>query len=408
MVFAEDTKSVRHGDVTTAARSRLASIDLLRGIVIILMALDHTRDYFHYSAFFFSPEDVAKTNGILFITRWITHFCAPVFVLLAGTSAYLNGARSGKKQLSYFLVTRGLWLVFVELFIVSLFRSFNFSYPYFNLQVIWALGISMVILSAMIYLKRAVILIVGTVLLAGHNLLDGVHVGGTGVANFIWSLLHEPRSYHFGSVTFRIGYPLLPWIGIMAIGYCIGSLYEQRFDPLKRKKILCYIGCGCILLFICLRIGNVYGDPSPWQVQTEFSFSLISFMNVTKYPPSLLYSLILLGPALIFLSVAEKPLTAITRAVVVFGRVPMFFYLAHILLIHLLAVIGVVIQGRPWTDMVLNTVVLNAPSLKGYGFSLPVVYLVWILVIVLLYPLCKRFGIYKRQHQSTKKWLNYL
>jgi uncharacterized membrane protein len=408
MTFAENGQRQGYAETLPFKKPRLESIDLLRGIVIVFMALDHTRDYFHNDAFFFSPEDLSKTNVILFFTRWITHFCAPVFVLLAGMSAYLHGARTGKKELAYFLLTRGLWLVFVELFIVSLFRSFNPTYPFFNLQVIWAIGVSMLFLSAMIYLQRYWILAIGILLVAGHNLLDNVHVAGNSGLSFTWSLLHDPRSFQLGNITLRIGYPLLPWIGIMALGYCLGSLYDSGFNGVKRRTLLLVLGIASILLFVCLRIGNFYGDPSPWNGQDSFVFGVLSFMNVTKYPPSLLYCLLLLGPALFFLSVAERPLNRLTRIMIVFGRVPMFFYLAHILLIHMLAVPGVMIQGREWTDMVLNTTVLSAPSLKGYGFDLPVVYAIWVLVLLLLYPLCKKFGVYKRAHQSKKKWLNYL
>jgi uncharacterized membrane protein len=392
----------------TIKTKRLESIDFLRGIVMIIMALDHTRDYFHNSAFLYNPEDLAHTNVLLFFTRWITHFCAPVFVFLAGTSAYLYGARRSRQDLSFFLFTRGVWLVLIELFIISLFRTFNPSYQFLNLQVIWAIGISMIALSMIIYMKRHFILLTGILLIAAHNLLDTVHVPGGGVFSFLWALLHDAGYFIFGYFTFHVHYPVLPWIGIMAIGYCFGSIYARGYEPEKRKKTLLYLGFGAIALFIILRSGNWYGDAAHWSGQKDGVFSVLSFLNVTKYPPSLLYILMTLGPALIFLAFAERPLNAVTGKIIVFGRVPMFYYLVHIFLIHLFAVFGAVILGYKWSDMVLTSMVQRAPALKGYGFNLMVVYIVWIALILILYPFCKWFDRYKRTHQSTKWWLSYL
>ena len=390
------------------AVKRIESIDLLRGLVMVIMALDHTRDYFHKGAFLFNPEDLAQTNIILFLTRWITHFCAPVFVLLAGVSAYLYGAKRSRKELAVFLLTRGIWLVIAELFIISLFRTFNPAYHFFNLQVIWAIGISMIVLSAMIYMKRQYILLVGILLVAAHNVLDNVHVLSGNGLSFFWSVLHEPAYFTLGPVVFHVHYPVLPWIGIMAIGYCLGSLYVSDFNPATRKRILLYIGFCAIALFVILRAGNVYGDAAAWSVQRNTIYSLLSFLNVTKYPPSLDYILITLGPALIFLSLAEKPLTALTNKLAVFGRVPMFYYMAHILLIHLFAVIGVVVSGHKWSDMVLTSMVQRQPELRNYGFNLAIVYAVWMAVVLILYPFCRSFDRYKRANLATKRWLSYL
>ena len=387
---------------------RIESIDLLRGIVMIIMALDHTRDYFHNSAFLYNPEDLAHTNVALFFTRWITHFCAPVFVFLAGVSAYLYGVKRSRKELSFFLFTRGVWLVLAELFIVSLFRTFNPSYHFFNLQVIWATGVCMIVLSALIYLDRRLILFIGVLLIAAHNMLDNVHVPGKDILSFLWAVLHEPRYFTFGHFTFHVHYPVLPWIGIMAIGYCFGRLYVSNYNPDNRKKWLLSLGFGAIALFIILRSGNFYGDAAHWSVQKNFLFSVLSFLNVTKYPPSFLYTLITLGPALIFLAFAEKQLNTLTQRIVVFGRVPMFYYLLHILLIHLFAMIGAVILGYKWYDMILTTMIQNAIALKGYGFNLIIVYMVWTGLILILYPLCKWFDHYKRTYQFMKWWLRYL
>jgi uncharacterized membrane protein len=386
---------------------RIESIDLLRGIVMIIMALDHVRDYFHNGAFVYSPTDLSQTTAAVFFTRWVTHFCAPVFVFLAGVSASLYGAKKSNSALSFFLFTRGVWLVIAELFIVTLEWTFNPTYPYLNLQVLWATGISMILLSAMIYMSKYLIFITGVLLIAAHNLLDNIHVPGNGIESFLWALLHERGNFTFGIFSFSILYPVLPWIGIMAVGYVLGSLYNPFHDSKKRRRILLLSGCGAIIVFIILRAGNFYGDAAHWALQKNAAFSLLSFLNVTKYPPSLLYILMTLGPALIFLSLSEKPLNKFTSRITIFGRVAMFYYLLHIFLIHLIAIIGAAILGYHWSDMILSTRVNVAPQLKEYGFSLITVYIIWITLIIVLYPFSKWFDKYKRSHQSTKWWLSY-
>ena len=396
------------GSISIDRNRRLESIDFLRGIIMIIMALDHTRDYFHNDAFLYSPTDLEHTNALLFFTRWITHYCAPVFVFLAGMSAYLYGTRKTRKEQSFFLFTRGLWLVFIELFIVSLERTFNPLYSFFNLQVLFAIGVSMMVLSAAIYMNQRLILMMSILLIAGHNLLDNVDISGDSNLSFLWSLLHEPGQFTFGRFTLNVHYPVLPWIGIMGMGYWLGRFYAPGYDPAKRKKIFNSVGLGAIALFIILRSGNWYGDAAHWTSQKNEMLSFLSFLNVSKYPPSLLYILIMLGPALLFLSRMEKPLNGSVQKIIVFGRVPMFFYLAHILLIHLLALPGAVICGYRMSDMILTTRVNSSPELNGYGFDLAIVYIIWIGVILILFPFCKWFDRYKRVHQATKKWLSYL
>ncbi|HVV03173.1 MAG TPA: heparan-alpha-glucosaminide N-acetyltransferase domain-containing protein [Puia sp.] len=389
---------------------RIESIDLLRGTIMIIMALDHVRDYFHAYSYLYDPTDLQHTTAPIFLTRWITHFCAPVFMLLAGVSACLYGWKNGRKALSFFLFTRGLWLVIVELFIVTLEWTFNPHYPAFILQVIWAFGISMMILSLLIHLPRPVLLLLGIVLIAAHNALDTVHVNGNTFPAFIWSALHQPNfnGFHFGPFNPIVGYPVLPWIGIITLGYCLGSLYASDTAPEVRKKALRNLGIGALLLFIILRWTNVYGDAAHWSTQKNFLFTIFSFVNTTKYPPSLLYALMTLGPALLFLAYAEHPLNKLTSKITVFGRVPMFYYLLHIPLIHGIAILAAMLTHHSAGDMVnLSTWVTANPQLKGYGFSLWIVYLVWIVVNLLLYPLCVRFSEYKRAHQADKKWLSY-
>lgn len=386
---------------------RVVSIDLLRGVVMIIMTLDHVRDYFHRDAFLYDPTNLEQTSVPIFFTRWITHYCAPIFMLLAGVAAHLYGAKRDRKSLSYFLLTRGLWLIIAEVLIVTLGWTFNPAYPVLILQVIFAFGVSMIVLSALIYLPLTAILIIGLLLAGAHNVLDGVHVPGDGGGAVFWAFLHEQRFFSGGRFSFFAGYPLIPWIGIIAIGYWFGSLYRSNVDPARRKKILLTVGAGAIVLFIIVRMINGFGDPRPWAVQKNGVFTLLSFINVTKYPPSLLYSLITIGPALIFLALTENVSNAFSRFTSVFGRVPMFFYLVHIYFIHALALLGAIFSGYQWSDMVVSTWISAEPGLRGYGYSLTVVYIIWIGTVLLLYPLCKWFDRYKRSHPE-KVWLSYL
>jgi uncharacterized membrane protein len=384
---------------------RLHSIDLLRGTVMIIMALDHVRDYFHASAFLYDPTDLTRTDVPLFFTRWITHFCAPIFTFLAGASAFLNGTKKTKKELSFFLFTRGLWLVIAEVLIVTLGWTFNPAYPVLILQVIWALGVSMMVLAGMIYLPLTAILVIGLALIGAHNLLDAPP--GAHPASFLMAALHEQRIIPMKPFIIMMGYPVTPWIGIMLVGYAFGQLYLPTFDAGKRRKTLIGLGLAAIALFIIIRSIDLYGDPHPWSVQKTPVFTVLSFLNTTKYPPSLLYILMTLGPAMLFLAFVEKPLNKLSEKVVVFGRVPMFFYLLHIYLIHILSVIAAAISGFKWSDMVLTGWVSMNNQLKGYGYSLAFVYVLWILIIVGVYPLCKWYDNYKQANRS-KWWLSYI
>jgi uncharacterized membrane protein len=389
--------------------ARIESIDLLRGIVMIIMALDHVRDYFNRSAYLFDPTDLHHTTVALFLTRWITHFCAPVFMLLSGISAWLYGRKNGRAAAAFFLLTRGLWLIIAELFIVTLGWTFNLHYGIFILQVIWAFGISMIVLSGLLYARRGMLLAIALLLIGGHDLLDGIHISGNGFAAIIWSFLHVQAGFTKGPINFFVGYPILPWIGLIALGYWFGGLYHPDRDPAERRRLLRRLGWGAIGLFILLRALDGYGDPSPWSVQRNLVYTVLSFINVSKYPPSLLYILMTIGPALVFLAAAEKPLTAFTRPLAVIGRVPMFYYLVHIYFLHALAVAAAAASGFPPVAMVnLTNWVTANPQLKGYGFGLGVVYAVWLGTVIILYPLCRWFDRYKRSHAAQQKWLSYL
>jgi uncharacterized membrane protein len=383
---------------------RVESIDLLRGLVMIIMALDHVRDYFHAGAMVYDPTDLSRTSVVLFFTRWITHYCAPVFMFLSGTSAFLVGQRKGRKTLARFLLTRGLWLIILELTVVNFGWYFNFL-PSIDFLVIWALGFSMIALAGFIYLPLPLILIIGLAMVFGHNLLDNTHVAGEGVQSVLWSLFHELHLYNFEKTLF-IAYPIIPWIGVMALGYCLGQLYVKEVSALKRKKILLWMGIGAIVLFIVIRYINSYGDPSPWTHQSSRSFTVLSFLRVSKYPPSLLYLLVTLGPALLFLAFTENAKFGLANKIKVIGRVPMFYYLCHLYLLHLAAMVATLFCGHSPGDMILNGWIQFEPQLKGYGFSLAVTYAVWLGLVFILYFLCRWYDRYKRNHQQW--WLSYL
>lgn len=384
--------------------NRITSIDFLKGLVMVIMALDHVRDYFHYSAFFFDPADPEKSSLILFFTRWITHFCAPAFSLLAGLSAYMLGKRKTDKALSIFLIKRGLWLVFAELIIVGFGWYFNFSFPTFALAVIWSLGISMLVLAALIHLPISYIWIISVLLIVGHNALDSIHFQG----NILWSILHEQQFYSLSPQrNFEVVYPLIPWIGVMALGYCMGAWYQEPWLPNQRKGMLIKIGWISIGVFVLLRATNLYGDPHPYISYPTLSQSLISFFNPTKYPPSLQYLLMTLGAGFLVLAYAEKWKGKIVDFFCTFGRVPFFYYILHIYLIHLVAMFFAELSGWGWQKLILSTWIGFQPNMQGFGFSLWVVYLVWIVLILGMYPICKKFDRYKLDHKEMW-WLSYL
>ena len=391
--------------MTTLTKPRIQSIDLLKGLVMVIMALDHVRDYFHYSAFFFDATDPEQTTWPIFITRFITHFCAPAFSFLAGTSAFMIGKRKLPAELSSFLFKRGLWLVFVEIIIINFGWKFDINFTHIGLQTIWSLGISMIVLAGLIYLPKKIILAISIVIIFGHNLLDNIHFEGS----YFWSILHEYKQFEFiegHKVLFA--YSLLPWIAVMSLGYCFGSLYDSSFEVKKRKRILNNLGIGSLVLFLILIAINKYGNPVQWTNYGITSKTLMSIFNVNKYPPSLLYLLITLGGTFLFLANAEKLKGKVVDFFCVFGRVPFFYYILHIYLIHLIAVFAAEFTGFGWQVMVsMPTFATRVEALKGYGFNLITVYVVWIIVILLLYPLCKKFDNYKQSHKE-KWWLSYL
>lgn len=385
-------------------QKRILSLDLLKGLVMVIMALDHVRDYFHYSAFLFDATDPEQTTWPIFFTRFITHFCAPAFSFLAGISAFMIGKRKPLNELSGFLIKRGLWLVFIEIIIMSFAWKFDVHFRHIGLQVIWSLGISMIVLAGLIHLSKKVILIFSLLIIFGHNLLDNIHFDG----NFLWAMLHERQLFEWTDGYYvNLAYPLIPWIAVMSLGYCFGPLYDSSFEVERRKQILNSLGLGGLALFSILIVINIYGDPVKWTNYGDISKTLMSIFNISKYPPSLLYLLVTLGCSFLFLASAEKLKGKAVNFFCVFGRVPFFYYIIHIYLIHILAAFAAYFTGFGWKALVLPTFITRVETLKGYGFNLVTVYLVWILVIVLLYPLCKKFDNYKQSHKE-KWWLSYL
>lgn len=394
----------RKEEVKEKIQGRISSLDFLKGLVMVIMALDHVRDYFHYDAFFNDPTDVQTTTVSLFFTRFISHFCAPAFSLLAGLSAYLVGRRKSKSELSKFLFTRGLWLIFIEVTIVSFAWHFD---PYFTrtgLMVIWSLGVSMLVLAGLIHLPLKVILTISLLIIFGHNLLDGIDIKD----NFFWSILHQRNSHYIDDVHY-VGaiYAFFPWVAVMALGYCFGPLYNKEFDQTRRKKWLNTIGLGSLAMFFVLTLINGYGDPVKWVNSGLNTKTLFSFLNVSKYPASLRYLLLTLGGTFLFMANTEKIKGKFVEFISVFGRVPFFYYILHLYLIHILALLAAELTGFGWESMILKAFVTMVDELQGYGFSLPVVYLVWVTVILLLYPVCKKFDSYKQSHKE-KWWLSYL
>lgn len=402
------------------ARQRIDSIDLLRGIVMVIMMLDHTRDFVHSQGLFGDPTNLQTTTVSLFLTRWITHFCAPVFVFLAGTGAYLQWSKGKSKgALSRFLLTRGLWLIVLECTVGKMGAFFTLDYRMIGFfQVIWVIGISMILLAALIHLPLKVVAAFGLAMIALHNLLDRFQVQpwqgpaspmpSTGAK--LWMLLHQQGVFPilpFRSPVIIVVYPMIPWIGVMAVGYAFGAFYRKEQDQ-SRRRLLLVIGGIVTALFISMRFANFYGDPSKWAGQKNAAFTVMSFLNTTKYPPSLLFLLMTLGPALIALAFFELTKRgAISRFFITFGRVPLFFYLLQWPTAHLISVLLHWATGKPVKWLFTSPLDLfSNPPPSGIGFNLWIVYASWIGGIIILYPLCKWFAGVKARRRDW--WLSYL
>jgi uncharacterized membrane protein len=389
----------------STSRGRIHSIDLLRGLVMIVMALDHARDFLHRDALTGDPLNLATTTPALFFTRFITHFCAPVFVFLAGTSAWLQLQRKSPAELGSFLLKRGLWLILVELSLVTLGISFDITFSVFFLQTIWAIGISMVLLGLAVRLPFAAVLGIGAIIVLGHNSLDFYEAGRQQFP--VWySFLHHqaPVPLTQGHLLFIV-YPFLPWTGLMMLGYCFGRFYTHT-DGAKRTKRLLLMGTALLLLFVALRYTNAYGDSQHWSVQKNALYTFLSFINVVKYPPSLLYMCVTLGPALIFLALFQEARGRMARVISVYGSVPFFYYILHFYLLHAISLLFFFGRGHSLAEGVHPKGSPFLFSVPGEGIGLPLLYVVWLGAVAALYPLCLSFSRYKKQHKQW--WLSYL
>ena len=377
---------------------RIASVDVVRGAVMVLMALDHVRDF--VTELRFQPEELARGTAALFATRWVTHFCAPTFFLLAGVGIGIAMQRGrSDAEMSRYLVTRGLWLLVLELVVTPMGWRFSLEIlPAFAL-VLWALGWSMILMALLIRVPKKILGLAAVVVIAGHNLLDGIQPISFGSFSWLWNIMHVPGIV-FGKMI--VAYPLIPWVAVMVLGYVLAGVYS--WEPVRRRRFLIRSGVAATIAFVALRALNGYGNPSPWTPQRSDALTVASFLNVLKYPPSLDFLLMTLGPALVALALTENARGPIARWLEVYGRVPMFYYVAHIFVAHSIGVALALIQG----GVLMRIPVFTAPDTipPWYGVSLPGVYVAWALAVAIMYWPCVWFGRLKRERDWG--WLKYL
>ena len=381
-----------------AGRPRVAAIDVVRGLAVVLMALDHTRDY--TTALRFQPEDLSQTSLAVFLTRWVTHFCAPTFVLLAGVGIGLASRRQSPADLRRFLVTRGLWLLVLELVVTPIGWQFGFEpLPAFAL-VLWALGWSMIVMAALVGLPRPALATLGLAIVAGHNLTDGLRPAAFGALAPLWQALHVPGFLWPGGIF--IGYPLLPWLGVMMLGVAAAELWT--WDAGRRRRALIGVGAASLVLFALLRAMNGYGNPAPWRPQSTTALTIVSFLNVLKYPPSLQFLLMTLGGTAIALAVAERAQGTVARLLTTYGRVPLFFYVGHIFVVHAVAVLIAFAQSGTWRRIQAVTHPEAIPP--WFGLSLPGVYVTWACVVAAMYVPCRALD--HRKSTRAAWWWRYV
>jgi uncharacterized membrane protein len=405
------------GAVAGIGAGRIVSLDIMRGLVMVIMALDHTRDFFTNMRF--EPESLAQTYYALFFTRWITHFCAPLFFFLAGTGAFFYGRRRTPTALTRFLWTRGLWLIVIEFTVVGTAWTFIFPWGFFG--VIWALGACMVLMAAIVRMPLRWVAVFAGVLILGHDLLDPVRPKQFGSWAWLWTILHVRGGalLPFGLRKFVL-FPLVPWVAVMAAGYVFGSIYLM--EKQRRQKLIAQIGLGLTVAFVLLRLTNLYGNPpdglggvsqGPWHIQPTVEKTVILFLDVEKYPPSLQYLLMTLGPSLLLLAWLDKKLdqkdagqriSPALSPLLTFGRVPLFFYILHLYLIHSLAVLVAVLSHQPLAWLFHGGFMFGTPD--EWGFNLPFVYLMWITVVVILYFPCRWYEGVKQRRKDW--WLSYI
>jgi uncharacterized membrane protein len=403
------TTSLDGLQATGRSSERFVSIDVFRGLIMALMALDHVRDFF--TNLRFEPEALQQTYSALFATRWVTHFCAPMFFFLAGTSAFLYGQRHTRAELRRFLLTRGLWLIALEFTIIGTAWSFQIPFGFFG--VIWALGASMVIMAVGVRLPMKWLAMLAALMVVGHDLLDRVRPAQFGAVAWMWTILHVRGSielpFHFQQFVL---FPLVPLVGVMAIGFVCGRLYLWPHERRRRRLVL--LGVSLSLMFVLLRLTNLYGNPpaglggvsqGDWHIQSTIEKTIILFFDVEKYPPSLQFLLMTIGPSLLLLAwMDRKPVTSLLSPLLVFGRVPMFFYVLHLYLIHWLAILIAVMLGQPVRWLFRGAIFGDTP--EGYGYGLGIVYLMWTATLVFLYLPCRWFADIKQRRREW--WLSYV
>ena len=384
---------------------RLTSIDFTRGFVMIIMALDHTRDLMHTASLTQSPTDLTTTTPILFFTRWITHLCAPTFVFLSGTSAYLSFKNKNDLAASRkFLLSRGAWLIIVEFTLVNFALWFDIHFNIFFFEVIAAIGFGFIVLGLLLKVPAKTLGILGLIIIFCHNLFAAIPFAADSVIKSILSPLFMQVAIPLSAKKiFIVGYPPIPWLGIMLVGFAAGKFFE--LPDIKRKNLFLKIGLSALALFIIIRFINIYGDPFSWARQKNGLFTFLSFMNITKYPPSLIFCLVTLGITFLILSFADGIKNKFTDIVVVYGKVPLFYFLLHFYIIHSIMFAMVFLQGFKSSDLIFGFG-FGRPK-EGSGVSLGIIYLIWISVVIALYPICKWYGKYKENHKE-KKWLRYL
>jgi uncharacterized membrane protein len=389
-------------------RFRVSSVDALRGIIMILMAIDHVRDYMHAAALQFQPENLARATAAIFFTRWVTHFCAPVFLFTAGAGAYLSFYKTGdKRRVSRFLLTRGLWLVVLEVTAVRVVMTFSLTRGMLILEVIWVLGVSMMILAALIHLPLRVLAPVSLLVIVLHNLLDPIRAAQFGSFAWLWTLLHQIGVIPVKGVTILAAYSIVPWFAVMSAGYCFGQVLTR--EAAERQRWMMRIGAAATVAFVLLRALNGYGDPRPWAMQSSPLMTLCSFLNTTKYPPSLDFLLMTLGPAIFAMAFLDRLRLSKQNPILVFGRTPLFYFLAHLFLIHIAAMaLSLATYGRA------GFLFYPIPTMGGprelyppdYGWDLWVVYVVWACLVAALYPICRWYAGIKDRRSDW--WLRYL
>ena len=389
---------------------RVASVDALRGVVMIVMALDHVRDFFHVGAMSFSPTDLSRTTPALFLTRWVTHFCLPVFMFAAGVGVFFLKRGRTQTQRSRFLLTRGLWFIVLELTVMQLAYNFNpaprFLVP---LLILWIFGSCLVLMAGLVYLPLRWLTVLSLAVIVLHDSLDSIRASQFGSGALVWNFLHQPGIVSLAGRPVLVSYTLLPWIGVMAAGFCFGRILE--LEPLRRRRILLTLGSALTIAFVIIRAINRYGDAVRWAYQQSGTFTVLSFLNCTKYPASLDFLLMTLGPAFLLLAYFDRLTWKPANPLLVFGRVPLFYFILHFYLIHALAALAAWLRyGASAARFIFGPL----PSMGGlrqsfppdFGYSLWGVYGVWALTVLLLYPVCVWFARVKASRHDW--WLSYL